>query len=218
MDTRPASIREILANCHLAPLTPGQKTSESDLLEQMRRDLRVSSVDHTFENFKHLPGTDMAHKAFLTMATRDDARPMLLCYGGVGNGKTFLCEALVLELYKREQFTRLFTFSEILSWLHKAMRPENGLPSVDVLVEGYCRAKRLVIDDVGMGGTGSAWEWGILEQIVGHRYRERLFTVLTTNQDIKALPERIFSRFCDPETSYVVLNEGGDYRRRDARA
>lgn len=216
MDTSPLSIRDLLANCHLAPGTPDQKSSDAELLERVRRDLRVSNLDHTFNNFKHYPGTDDAYRAFLTRATRDDALPFLFCYGGVGNGKTFLCEATVIELYRRGIFTRLCVWSDIVGWTHKAMRPENGLPSVDSLIEGYCKARRLIIDDIGMGTMDSAFNWSTLEQIVGYRYRERLFTVITTNQDITQIPERIMSRFCDPEIGVVVLNEGEDARRRAA--
>jgi DNA replication protein DnaC len=210
---KPESIRDLLARCRLGPPIPDQKTSEP-LEEALRRDLRVGSLSHTFENFQHVAGSDMAYKAFLALATRPEVKPMLLCYGGTGNGKTYLCEALVIGLYLQGQFTRLFCWSEIMSWIYKAMKPENGLPSVDTLIEGYCKAKKLIIDDVGMGSSGSAYEWGCLEQIIGYRYRERLFTVLTTNLDIKALPERIVSRFCDPQVGHLVLNEAEDFRRR----
>lgn len=45
------------------------------------------------------------------------------------------------------------------------------------------------------------------------RYREHLFTIMTTNRDLTELPERIVSRFRDPDVGMVVLNEGADYRR-----
>lgn len=64
-----------------------------------------------------------------------------------------------------------------------------------------------------MGGSGSAWEYGQLEDIIATRYRERLFTIMTTNQDLGELPERITSRFFDPDIGRVILNEGADYRR-----
>ncbi len=174
----------------------------------------MSSLAHTFENWLHLPGTELAFTSFLALATRDDCRPFLLCYGGVGNGKTYLCEALAIELYKRHKFVGVRTMSEIMGTLKASIRQENGLPDPDTLLHRHCKAERLIIDDVGMGGTGTAWEYGQLEEIVCYRYRERLLTVLTTNRDLKDLPERIVSRFCDPDVGFVVWNEGKDYRRQ----
>ncbi|MBA7590759.1 hypothetical protein ES708_32896 [subsurface metagenome] len=67
---------------------------------------------------------------------------------------------------------------------------------------------------MGIGGSGSEWELGQLEEIIAIRYRERLFTILTTNRDLTELPERVVSRFKDPDVGRVVLNDGADYRRR----
>jgi len=82
------------------------------------------------------------------------------------------------------------------------------------LIERYCCCEHLIIDDVGMGGSGSEWEYGQLEEIVVARYRERLFTIMTTNRDLSELPERVVSRFRDPDVGVVILNQGADYRRQ----
>lgn len=222
MDTNPESVGQILERLSTGTLTQGQKTSEpsppgpsrQQMLDQLRRSMRVTSFEHTFANFKHLPGTDAAYRAFLAMATQDDCRPFLLCYGGVGNGKTYLCEALAIEWYKRGKFTRVLTMNELIRNLKSAMRQDSGLPDMGILVERACKAARLIIDDVGMGGSDTAWAMGQLEEIVVYRYHERLPTVMTTNQDVKNLPERVYSRFCDPDIGCVVLNEGPDFRRR----
>jgi len=173
----------------------------------------VSSLEHTFENFEVLPGTAEAYKAFKTLAEGESCRPLLLCYGGVGNGKTHLCEAAVIALYKRGVFCRYLTMARVMRTFKAAMRPD-ALTSLDVLLERFSRAQHLVMDDVGMGGSGSEWEYGQLEEIINERYRERLLTIMTTNRDLEELPERIVSRFYDPEVGTVVLNRGGDYRRR----
>ena len=183
-------------------------------METLRQSLGVSSLDHTFGNFEHLPGTDRAYTAFFAMANRDDARPFLLCYGGVGNGKTYLCEALALALRKKGRYARVVTMARVMSVLKHSMQADSGMLSLDDILNNYCKAPHLILDDVGMGGSGSAWEFGQLEEIVCYRYRERLMTVLTTNRDLKELPERIVSRFYDPEVGFVVLNEGADFRRK----
>jgi DNA replication protein DnaC len=172
---------------------------------------------HTFENFKHLPGTDVAYRAFLALATQPLAQPFLICYGGVGNGKTYLAEALILKYWERGLFTRLYTYPQIVNTLKKAMDPGAKMSPPSVIIDRYINAQRLVIDDAGMVGSDTAYSWGVLEEIVVGRYRERRTTVLTTNLDApdgNKFPSRIYSRFCDPDIGVVVLNNGGDYRRR----
>lgn len=183
--------------------------------EELRRSLRVTSLEHTFEHWQHQPGTETAHTAFLALATRDDCRPLLLCYGGVGNGKSYLAEALVIEWRKRRLYARVTVWSDLTNALRAAIRGEAVLPQ-DAILANFKQATRLVLDDVGMGGSGTAWEWGQLEEIVCARYRERLPTVICTNLDLKELPERVVSRFADPEVGLIVFNQGADYRRRQS--
>jgi len=177
-------------------------------MEHLRKSLGVSSLAHTFNNFKQVPGTARALQAFKLMP--DGNKPLLLCYGGVGNGKTHLCEALAIELYRRGSFVRVLPMGRVMQALKSAIGKDLAFQE---LLNNYCYAERLILDDVGMGGSGSEWEWRQLEEIVVTRYRERLFTVMTTNLDLKEIPERIASRFFDPDVGIVVLNEGGDYRR-----
>ncbi len=174
----------------------------------MRKSLGVASLDNTFENFKTVPGTQKSLAAFKALAGITD-KPLLLCYGGVGNGKTHLCEATAIALYKRGLFCRVLTMDRMMSALKQCMNPEPRI-SYEELLSNYSYAERLIIDDV----EGTDWAFGELEKIVRVRYRERLLTLLTTNRDLKELPERIVSRFQDPDVGTVVLNEGADYRRQ----
>ncbi len=180
--------------------------------EELRKSLCVASLDNTFENFRPVAGTKEALAAFKALVEGKTKRKMLLVYGGVGNGKTHLCEAAAIALYKRGLFCRVLTMAKIMRALKSCMDPE-PLTSLEGLICRYGQAERLIIEDVGMGGSGSAWEYGQLEDIIATRYRERLFTIMTTNRDLIELPERIVSRFRDPDVGMVVLNEGADYRR-----
>lgn len=197
-------------------ITGGEMEAEPTLeekREQLRKSLCVSSLDNTFENFKRVPGTEKALAAFKALALGKTDKPLLLCYGGVGNGKSHLCEATTITLYKRGIFCRVLSMARIMRALKECMRPDSPI-WFDELLDRYCYCKHLIVDDVGMGGSGSEWEFGQLEEIVVARYRERLFTIMVTNLDLKDLPERIVSRFQDPLIGTVVLNEGGDYRPR----
>lgn len=197
------------------PRKRGLPASEEDR-EWLRQALSISSLDNSFENFKRVKGTEKALAAFKVLAGGRTHRKLLLCYGGVGNGKTHLCEASAIKLYQRGIFCRVLTMARIMRILKSCIGPEPAHGFNEVL-QNYCFSRHLIIDDVGMGGSGSEWEFGQLEEIIQFRYRERLFTVMTTNRDLTELPERIVSRFQDPDVGTVVLNEGADYRRLKGR-
>ena len=207
-----------LGNLRLGDNIPNLKISDpepslEEKREQLRKSLGVSSLDNTFEALNHWPGSEFAKQMFEDIAIEKGDLKMLLCYGGVGNGKTHLCEATAIELYKHGIFCRVYTMSRIMRALKECMGPEQSL-SFEELLDRYCRCTHLIIDDVGMGGSGSKWEWGQLEDIIVARHHERLFTIMTTNLDISEIPPRIISRFMDKEIGSVVLNEGNDYRRQ----
>ena len=94
-------------------------------------------------------------------------------------------------------------------------------PSYNELFRRLCETSKLVIDDVGMGSIESKWEISELEDIVNERYHTRYktdkITILASNKDIKELPDRIVSRFYDPEFGKVLLIKSGDYRRRKSK-
>ena len=212
-------ISKILGSLDRGAPIQNQKTIDPELeptpeqrREWLRQSLGVSSLDNTFENFKPVAGTNHSLVAFKALAEGKVNQVMLLCYGSVGSGKTHLCEATSIALYKRGLFCRVLTMARVMRALKECMGSERHT-SYDELINNYCYAERLILDDVGMGGSGSEWEFGQLEEIIVARYREHLFTILTTNRDLTELPERIVSRFRDPDVGMVVLNSGEDYRR-----
>lgn len=216
-------IGKVLGNLGRETHTPNLKTYEPDNTpsleerrEHLRQSLGVSSLEHAFKNFRRVAGTQDAYNSFKALAEGKTDNKLLLCYGGVGNGKTYLCEAASIALYKRGIFCRVMSMARIMRGLKNSMN-KNNLTPFDVLLDRYCYAERLIIDDVGMGGSGSEWEFGQLEEIIVTRYRERLFTILTTNRDLTELPGRIVSRFADREIGGIVLNGGKDFRLLKAR-
>jgi len=136
---------------------------------------------------------------------------MLLCYGGTGCGKTHLCQSLALELRKQGKYTTVINWESIISILKNCMNSE-AKDSYEVQLTRYCKSERLIVDDVGMGTTGSNWEWGVFDDLINQRYTSGLLTVCTTNLDIKELPDRAVSRFRDTVNSRIVLNFASDYR------
>jgi len=175
--------------------------------------LGVSSLNHTFDNFVEVPGVGKSYKTFKFFA--EQTQPyMILCHGGVGNGKTYLLEATAIRLKEQGIFARVITMLSLTKTLKRKMREKYSIPSYDDVLDNYCQSGILLMDDIGMGMMDSKWENSVLEQIVNYRYINRLWTAMTTNTDIKDLPDRVVSRFSDPEVGVIVHNTGKDYRRR----
>jgi len=169
----------------------------------------LAEIENTFENFVHIGGTEAAFEAFQQLANGWTDKPFLLCAGGVGNGKTHLCQAAVARLNQREVKTWYYSVADFFAELKAGMTNN----TVEEKIKWAKQAQGLCLDDLGVN-YGSMWELARLEEIVDARYREGLTTILTTNRDIKEIPERIVSRFYDPDRSNVVLNSAPDYRRR----
>jgi len=186
-----------------------QEPTQEERKESLRKSLNISSWDNTFANFKAVKGTEIALATFKELASGKASWNMLLCYGSVGCGKTHLCEAFSIEFALRN--IRVLEWSEVVRGFKKDMHSEYK-DAYDNSFERFRRLPQLIIDDIGSGSTGSNWEWGELEDIVNYRYRESLLTVMTTNLDIKDLPDRIVSRFRDAVKGRIVLITAPDYR------
>jgi DNA replication protein DnaC len=169
--------------------------------------LRVNP-ENTLENFKALPGTENAVRAVKGIINSE--RAIAFIYGGVGNGKTHLLHAAAIELHKLGYFTRVYLYADLLGTLKKSI--SNQSMDYNEILDRYCFAERLIIDDIGAAGTETEFSDRILENIVCTRYERHLLTIMSTNRDINALPERVVSRLKDKTICYLVKNAGKDYR------
>lgn len=141
-------IGKVLGGLDREKAIPGRKTiklgpSEPTLeekREELRKSLGVSSLDNTFENFKPVAGTKEALAAFKALVRGKTHWKMLLVYGGVGNGKTHLCEATAIALYKRGLVCRVMTMAKIMGTLKSCMDPE-PLTSLEGLIRRYGQAE-----------------------------------------------------------------------------
>ncbi len=220
MATEPGTSEKIISKGEPG-YTPEMETNlESDeerdrkQLEAELEAMNIYSLEHTFEKFnQNVKGTREAFDAFKALATGSTDKPFLLCCGAVGNGKTHLCEAFVIQRRKQGFICRYNKVSGILGIFKRAMNSDSGLDPVDTLIERFTNARILILDDYGIE-YGSKWEQSVIEDLIDERYRARRITVLVTNMDIRELPERIASRFSDLEVAVKVLNEGADYRKR----
>lgn len=207
-------LRKSIPSLQDRPLIPRVATlSPAQQLEELRRNLRVQSLDNTFENLKRVKGMEMAIDTAQALANGTATYSIVLIYGTTGNGKSHVCDAVALQWYKRGLFARVLVWSELAAMLVKyQFSKEPDSPDPSLIVDRLAKAERLIIDDFGMGGSDSKLPVGWLERIVDWRYHERLPMLLTTNLDLKELPDRIVSRFSDVVRGRLVLNSAPDYR------
>ena len=172
----------------------------------------ISNIGHTFRNFKSVAGVKESLEAMRNLAEGTSPVPIVFCYGGVGNGKTHLLEALVIRLNERGLYSRLYLWRNIVS-LFKRHLDKEAEPPFDELLGRFCQARQLIIDDVGIGVTDTAWEQAQLETIIDYRYSHELVTALATNKDISELPSRVLSRLSDKAVCIMCLNKSDDFRK-----
>ncbi len=179
--------------------------------DELRNSLKVPSLDHTFANFKMAPGVKTVYEVIREFSEKLTPA-LILCHGGIGNGKTYLLGATAIRLRERGVFSSVQVWPIFTGWLKDAMGKDGSL--YDRILMSRCHVPILLMDDYGMGTKGTDWERAILEQLIDFRYRDRLPTILTTNIPLDDLPERVVSRFSDPDVGVIVENKGGDYRRK----
>lgn len=173
--------------------------------------LGVTDPSNTFATMKKPKGFELTLLTFKAMATGTAEFSLLLDYGGVGNGKSRCCEAVVIEMFDKGIRVRRDRWSDLVRTM-KSHFNGRGVISYDEYFSALRGRARLILDDVGSGSTLGSWEWGELEDIIDYRYERKLFTIVTTNLDIKSFPERILSRFRDKSRARLVLNEAADQR------
>ncbi len=206
------SVEEIRAVCQRATQTP-TSLDEPQPWTQTER-INVGDMGHTFAALRAVRGMEKCLKVAKEMAEGTSPTPFAFFYGGVGNGKSHLLEAAVIRLNERGLWTRYNTWGEIIGNLRRYLHNADPMmPLFDVVLSRWCRAPRLVIDDLGMGTTDTEWEMAQLEAILTTRYRLTLWTMIATNKDIRQLPPRVVSRLLDQEICTACVNEAADYRK-----
>lgn len=145
----------------------------------------------------------------------------LVIHGGIGTGKTHCAEAAGHKLSPQGIEVCFTTVVQLLDDLRLVLSPSRPLGTeVDyTLIDRVRSVEVLILDGLGFQReTDFAHEQ--LGDILGHRLRLRLTTIITTTLSPCAIYEwdpMISSRMFYPEASMTVPMHGPDFRRRGER-
>jgi len=183
------------------------RVDRSHSLSAVARTRGVYAPEQTFKTFERRRGSDKACQYARELAEGRAPFIWLLIFGGPGNGKSHLCNAMAQTALQRHVDVRLVPLAEMFTTLRSAMDGGN----VETVMQQYKHTWFLILDDYGVQ-YGSDWEGARFDELMTYRYANYLPTAMTTNMDVANLPDRIRSRFQDIELSRVVHNSALDYR------
>ena len=177
-----------------------------DLLRGMTFDTfdrRGTAVDE-----KALDSLREAHK--LSREFAEEPHLWLVLLGPTGCGKTHLAAAIANHQVARGRPVYFVVVPDLLDHLRSAYSPDSKVP-YDELFETIRTAPLLILDDLG-AHSSTPWAEEKLYQLVNFRYNHRLPTVITTNQSLDELDERLASRLADLKVSTLCPISAPSYR------
>lgn len=169
----------------------------------------------TLESFDYsLPGVSDAFKAASDMAIGKADFIWLILHGSPGNGKTHLAKAVGAELMKRGKQVKYHYVPTLLADMRKGMDLDKYpmATAIENIVDEVCMCSFLILDDLGAENF-TTWAGSRIEEIINRRYEANKELLVTTNKDLRALPQPILSRFKDTAKCRIVENSGGDFRK-----
>lgn len=189
--------------------------SQNDL---MRRISSLGALERlTFESFNPEPvwlagdkarNLRLAHERCLQYATEPEG--WLVLTGSYGCGKTHLAAAIANQRLALGQEVLFVLVPDLLDHLRATFGPHSAV-RFDELFEHVRTTPLLVLDDLG-SQSGSPWAQEKLFQLLNHRYNAQLPTVITTNQRLEELDQRLRSRLFDITLVHQTPILAPDYR------
>lgn len=168
--------------------------------------------DKTFETFNsNMPGVQRAFMQARRYA--QNPRGWFVMFGKCGVGKTHLAAAIGNELFHNRAPQLIFAVvPDLLDHLRSTFGPTSEL-DYDEIFTAYLEVDVLILDDFGTQNS-SAWAREKLYQLINHRYRFALSTVITSNQAPEDIERRVFSRMSDRALceEHLII-DAEDFRR-----
>lgn len=125
----------------------------------------------------------------LARSMADNPSGWLVIHGSLGTGKTALAKAILSKWAGKEKVPQ--TVTELLDFWRSKIGED-----FETLFYETAKVSLAVLDDLG---TEKVTEWGVerLTEYLDWRYRAKLPTVITTNQDADGLAVRVGARIAD---------------------
>lgn len=182
--------------------------------ESVCRALGISSLDATLDNLRPVLGLELPLKYARQLVTLKTAWQLFLIYGNNGNGKTHILEGIAIELWNKGIYARVRTFPDFMGQLKQTFDrcKDSTDQTFNEIIKSVCTMPFLLMDDVGLADSYTAFSQAQLERIIVARYRSNIFTVMTTNRDLSEMPNSVRSRFSDTVKARLVHNAAKDYR------
>jgi len=176
----------------------------------------VIKPDQIFGTFREVAGAEAALKAAREYAEGKSKQLWLVIYGGVGNGKTHLCNAISKRLIQRGEAVKMVTVPTLLEELRIGMNPH----TTDEILRGYKNYPTLILDEFGLNDD-TPWQQTTLETLLISRFERGVPTVIATNLNLASIladpnadfPLRLKSRLSDKRYVQLVVNKAPDYRK-----
>ena len=134
----------------------------------------------------------------------------LLCTGTYGCGKTHLAAAIANHRIENDLSAIFVVVPDLLDHLRSTFGPSSEA-SYDDLFDEVRNTAVLILDDLGVQ-VASPWTQEKMFQILNDRYNRQLPTVLTTNQRLEDLDQRLRSRLQDQDLVRHIPILATDYR------
>ncbi|MGA9048532.1 MAG: ATP-binding protein [Dehalococcoidia bacterium] len=127
----------------------------------------------------------------------------IVLIGPVGSGKTHM--ACAVANYRIAQGYPAFYISvaELLDHLRSAFNPNSEI-EYDELFEQIKDSQLLILDNLTYAGT-TAWSKGKLDQLLEHRFNNRLPTLITSSMAVEEFESDYAGHINDPEISKVLI-------------
>jgi len=125
----------------------------------------------------------------------------LVLAGPGGSGKTHLAAAIANHRIAADRPAFYISAPDLLDHLRSTFSPGSEMP-YDDFFEQVRNTPLLVLDDFG-AQSGTPWATEKLEQLMNHRFNNRLPTVVVTMTPLEELDERTHTRLADSELCQV---------------
>lgn len=121
--------------------------------------------------------------------------------GPSGSGKTRLAAAIANRCLEKDRAVLYISAPDLLDHLRSSFAPDSDL-TYDQLFEQVRRANLLILDDLGIQ-SATPWAKEKLDQLLNHRYNDRLPTVILSTVPVNELDDRMRTRLLNPDLCRV---------------